>query len=269
MSVGVLARDQSGATARGADPIDPRLRARRDEVTRHRRGRRVRRLLVVLVVLAVALGAAGVTRSSLLDVDHVFVRGEVRTSAAAIRRASGIGRGNAMIWIDTGAAARRIEGLPWVRSAAVVRTWPGTIKITVLERQPVAIAGSGRGAALVDAQGYVLGPDHPLAALPTIASAPGEPGTRLGPGARSLVAIVAALPDHLRGQVRSVRSTSGGAELTLADGIVVRWGDGSEPEAKAGAVAALLRQADRPTIATIDVTVPTAVALTRLITPRH
>jgi len=46
---------------------------------------------------------------------------------------------------------------PWVRSASVKRVLPGTIRVRVVERVPVAVALIEGVAHLIDAQGYVIG----------------------------------------------------------------------------------------------------------------
>jgi len=47
---------------------------------------------------------------------------------------------------------------PWVRAASVKRVLPGTIRVRVTERRPVAVALIEGAAHLVDGEGYVIGP---------------------------------------------------------------------------------------------------------------
>lgn len=246
------------------NPIDPRLRARRNEVARHQGRRRLRRLVALIVVAVGLVGAAALTRTPVLDVDHVTVTGAGRTGTDAARAAAGVDRGRAMVSVDLGAARARLEALPWVLRATVARRWPGTVAVTLVERRPVAVVGRGFAAVLVDRDGRILGPPSPRReAVPVVHVPAGPPGERLGPRGRTLVAVVAGLPADLRRDVVGVRPSSKGVELELRDAIAVRWGDASQPVAKADAVRALLRQADRRTIATVDVTVPATPALTR------
>lgn len=46
---------------------------------------------------------------------------------------------------------------PWVRSASVKRVLPGTIRLRVVERRPLAVALIAGVAHLVDREGYVIG----------------------------------------------------------------------------------------------------------------
>lgn len=242
--------------------MDPRVRARRDEVARTRGRKRLRRLVAVGVLVALVAGIGLVLRSPLVDVDAVVVHGGTRTGPATVRRAAGIPLGRAMISVDPVAARARVARLPWVSAVSVTRHWPGTVVVDVRERTPVAVVGRGRGAVLVDAGGRSLAVGRERS-LPTIVAVPPAPGQSLSSTGRAVVATLVSMPAALRAQIRSARADRAGLTFVLDDGIVVRWGDGGATDAKAASLAAILAQADRPTIATIDVAVPTAAALTR------
>ncbi|OLC71285.1 MAG: hypothetical protein AUH78_18480 [Gemmatimonadetes bacterium 13_1_40CM_4_69_8] len=81
----------------------------------------------------------------------------------------------ASVFDDTRRLADRVEGLPGVAAARVVRRLPAALKVMVREVEPVAFVpgprGAGGGLAVVDARGRVLpfdpsrtGLDLPLAA---------------------------------------------------------------------------------------------------------
>ena len=125
--------------------MDPRLRQRRIEVRRQEGRRRLRRLLIALGVLAMLTLLWALTYSSLVDVDHVVVSGAAHTTEADVRAAAAIGQGQPMAYLDTRAAAHRIEALPWVASASVRRDLPGTVRIDVVERVPVVATPVERG----------------------------------------------------------------------------------------------------------------------------
>jgi cell division protein FtsQ len=156
-----------------------------------------------------------------------------------------------------------VEALPWVADAEVTSHWPRTVRVRVTERVPVAVAGEGPNAVLVDRSGQVLGPaaDADLPVVVT-ASVP-APGERLAEQSRGAVAVVAALPPALAEQVVTVERHTNSLVATLNDGIEVELGDRTRLQAKSDAVLALLEQAGRDTIATIDVSVPGTAALTR------
>jgi cell division protein FtsQ len=267
VSSGVLTRGASRGGRREPIPaasMDPRLRARRIEVARDLGRRRLRRAAVLGVLAALVAGGVGVTRSPLLDVDRVQVRGGSRSGADAVRAAVGIPDGRAMVSVDPVAAVGRLERLPWVERATVVRSWPSTVVVRLVERTPVAELGDGADAVLVDRSGRVLGPAADADRLPSAGPAPvAGPGDRVVAARRPLVRVLADLPPEVRRQVDRGVLTGEGIGLVLTDGIRVRLCDGRRLGAKADALGALLEQADRSTIDTIDLCVPTAAALTR------
>jgi len=242
--------------------VDPRLQARRIEVARGEGRRRLRWLATALAVAGLAAGAFALTESPLLDVDAVAVKGASRTEQAEAQKASGIALGAPMAGVDASAAERRLEALPWVERATVSRSWPGTVEITLVERTPIAVVGTGAGALEVDRAGRVLGPAAG-GGLPVLAGAAAPVGDDLPAPQRSALATLSGLPAPLRSEVAGVVATSSGVRFALADDIEVWWGDRSQPSAKADALQVLLEQADRDTIATIDVSAPRAATVTR------
>lgn len=253
----------------GSSPlIDPRLRDRRIEVARTEGRKRLRRVLGLVVVLVLVGGAIALTRSPLLDVDRIVVRGTDEVAAAEVRAAAGVAIGEPLLDVDTTAAAERIEALAWVERATVERSWPSELVVRIERRVPVAVVGPAGAPLLVDAEGVVLGPADAAAsegdvdALPEIDGRTAPVGTPLGAGQRDVAELVGALPDELREQIAVARSVRGGIELELTDGLEVRWGDASQRSAKADALRVLLDQDDRSTFATIDVSVPGASTVT-------
>ncbi|HEY8525907.1 MAG TPA: FtsQ-type POTRA domain-containing protein [Acidimicrobiales bacterium] len=263
----------------GAVVVDPRMRSRRIEVQRDLGRRRLRRVLAVLGTVGVLLAAYAVTRSPLLDVDHVEARGGEHTDEAAVALASGIDRGEAMVGLDTGAIARRVEELPWVESARVERRWPGTVRITVTERTPAAVVPIGAGEAagegeqdaevrlaLVDATGRVLTDDAPAdaatAGLPALTGVRGPltPGETLGRDAREALTVVAALTEALPGTVTEISTD---LEATLATGGRVRFGTAEDLGDKIVAVETMLADVDLAGLDVLDVRVPGNPVLTR------
>ncbi len=248
----------------GPEPMDPRLRARRVEVARDQ-GRRRRRAIVALA-MATALVLVGlvVARSRLLDVDAVTVTGAGRSGPDVVRVAAAIAPGRPMTSVDLDAVEARVEGLPWVAQATVTRRWPGTVAIRVGERTPVAVVGERSDGVVVDRGGTILGPalltDRlPLAGPATVL----RPGQRLPAGQRRIVGMLADLPTDLLGDVARGTVSGDGLGLVLRDGIEVDLGDSTRIGAKAAAINVLLAKADRDTIATLDVTVAGAPAVTR------
>ncbi len=263
MTSGVLTRHNGGRSAPDA-LIDPRLAARRLEVARGRGRRRRRRLGAGLGLVVLAGGAYGVTRTSLLDVDRVDVHGVDGPAATLVADLVAVEPGTALLDVDTGAVEQRVASLPWVAAVAAERQWPGTLEVRVTTRIPVAVDPDG---VAVDADGRVLGADVPelsaggSAELPRLELGLGRPGSVVDERGRLLVEVVAAVPPSLAGEVASGRVVGSDVVLTLVDGITVRIGDTSRLTAKFVAVEALLDQAGRATIESLDVRVPSSPSL--------
>jgi hypothetical protein len=195
--------------------------------------------------------------------------------------AAGVHTGTALLFVDTGAVARRVEKLPWIAQAKVKRELPNGLTITVVERRPVAWArrpvppGSPQGTlgavVLVDHFGRVLG-DVPAApaGLPELIGMVRVPerGSRVEPSAPA--AAIAQLPDALRAQTGSVVRRRGQAVLQLVQppggakpaADEVRLGDLDEVAVKGAAALAVLDQLamDRHHVRYVDVRVPGAPA---------
>ena len=119
MTSGTVAGRGRGTLGRAVAAIDPRIRARRAAVSRSAGRRRLRRLVAMVVVVAVGLTVLGALHSGLLEARHRVLHGAVHTAPAAVWRAAGITSATPLIDISPGAAARRIERLPWVARASV------------------------------------------------------------------------------------------------------------------------------------------------------
>ena len=255
------------ARRRPPSKIDPRIRQRLIEVRRSEGRRRLRVLLTLGGLVLFGVTSWGLTRSPLLDVDHLRVDGAIQTPAAQVLAVAGLRPGMAMTDVAAGAAARRIRALPWVRAVHVERRWPSTVTVHVLERVPVAAAPATGGVALVDRQGRVLAvtaappPDRPmLTGLPPA----GAPGSMLAGRVAELLAVAQALPPAVVPRVAGVAAAAGGeVELRLRPQGVVKLGAPEQLPEKMVAIQTVLAQVDLSRLAVLDVRVPASPAITR------
>ena len=256
-----------GLPAQRAAPIDPRFRQRLIEVRRGEGRRRLRVLIVLGGFLFFALLAFGLSRSPLLNVDHVRVTGAARTTPAELMAASGIHKGMPMIDVDAGDAAARLHIVPWILRAHVERHWPSTVTIAVVERLPVAVAPAKIGFATVDATGRVVATTAaPPPFLPVLLGLPpaGPPATRLGGRAADLLAVTRAMPPEVRQRVSGVATADGDqVEIRLAPSGVIRLGTPDQLAEKMLAAKTVLTQVDLNRLAVLDVRVPDSPAITR------
>jgi cell division protein FtsQ len=97
----------------------------------------------------VTIAAAGAG----LTVRQVLAEGRVETTQAEILKALGIRGGEPILAIDPTEARRRVEALPWVRSASVERRLPDTIRVRIIERHAVAWWQKDGKLVLIDRTG--------------------------------------------------------------------------------------------------------------------
>jgi cell division protein FtsQ len=240
--------------------IDPRIRERRIEVIREAGRRRLRVTLIVASAIVV-FGLAYLTvHSPILDVDHIRVAGAQREGVATVVKASGLDKGAPMFWVDTGRIARRIERLPWVARASVVRDFPGTVKITVTEYRPTAYVRVAEDrVALLAATGRVIAfaPEPTPGAIEVKGK---ETSPRVGSEVISpkVARVALSLPPRLRALVVAV--TVGDAPtLTLANGAPeIRLGTLGELRAKGVSALAVLDDVVGRSCEYIDVAAPSA-----------
>jgi cell division protein FtsQ len=127
-----------------------------------------------------------------LSVQDVQLEGRVLAPRDAVARAVGLRRGDAMLGFDPAEVRRRLAAIPWIRDATVERRLPGTVRIRIQERQPMALWQRHGKLALVDGEGAVIsenpkeiarfrnllivvGPDAPRNAPTLIAMIESEP----------------------------------------------------------------------------------------------
>ena len=249
--------------------MDPRIRARREEVEAEADRRRWLRFSVFAAVLGLLVGAAVSTRTPLLDVDAIDVEGVDHTRVDDVRAASGIAPGDPLTAVDLASARAAIAALPWVDTVISERRWSGTVSFTITEREPVAqtISTDGSVVTIVDAEGRVLevleGPRDDLVA---VAGARGstEPGGWLASSALDAVAVAAAIPESLAAQVNEVVVTPVGSIELLLDGIgAAVLGKSVDLDMKLTALATMLEQVDLTCVDVLDLQVPTVPVLTR------
>ena len=194
--------------------IDPRIRERRIEVLREAGRRRLRVTLVIASAIVVIGLAYLAVHSPLLDLDHIRVTGSQREPVSEILNATHVRNGAALVLVNTGAIARRVERLPWVAHARVRRDLPGTLRIEVTEYVPTAfVRVSPSKVALVASTGRVIAfsrsvPPH---ALKVVGERAASVGSRLVP--RGVADVLGQLPPHLASRVRAV--DVGGASVVL------------------------------------------------------
>lgn len=223
----------------------PRLAARLKEQRAVRRRRLRNRSAIVLAVLAPVLLVGWLLLASpLLTVRSVAVSGTTLLTPSQVRVAADVSRGTPLARVDTAAVVRRLKALPPVADVEVSRGWPGTLRLKVVERTPVAAVLDKRGVTLVDAAGvpYAPAPRFPAGTVRLQVPRPGP----TDPTTKAALSVLADLPPPLRTPLRVVRAaTPSSVTLVLRDGRQVLWGGAGDTAQKAQAALALLKMPGR------------------------
>jgi len=127
----------------------------------------VRGLGAVGLVLALVGGFRVARTLAFFRVRRVELAGARYLTPAGVARALAIAPGRS-VFDGTDSLRERVRGMLGVVEARVARRLPGTIRVTVREAEPVALAPRGGRLVLVDAGGRVLpfDPTRPAADLP-------------------------------------------------------------------------------------------------------
>lgn len=246
--------------------IDPRIRARRIAVARNAGRQRLRRMSYLVALLLSIAVAWALTRTALLDVDRVDVRGAEHSGVQAVRLVSGVDLGSQMFDLDSEEIATAVSVLPWVARVEVSRDWPGTVNIQVTERSAVALVlhPSGTTAApvwaLLDGNGRVLAlTGESLTQFPRLVSnsVVGGAGTEMSVEIRPALRVAERLPATIASELDVVRITSSGdVILDFSAGGSAIIGPISQLEAKFLAILTILESGPGMSARDIDVRAP-------------
>jgi cell division protein FtsQ len=246
---------------------------------RRRRARRARRfagagrlaLALLLTVVVGSVGARWVMTSPRFAVAAVDVRGASRVPVARILAVAGVAAGTNLWTIDTRAVAARIEGMPEIRRADVVRELPNLLTIVVEERRPFTLVHAGR-LHWMDEDGRVLGEEARAVApeVPVISGLSEDElasmRTTPGPKARAAIALIRALlrsGSTLTGEISEIdMSRAEGPVLYTVDGVEVRLG-AEEWDERLARLEGVLAQVATEDVNGVDLRFKDQVVLTR------
>jgi cell division protein FtsQ len=195
--------------------------------------------------------------TAVLGVRDVRVVGTDFLTPLQVQQAAAVPMREPLARVDLDKVRARVRGLAPVDKAVVSRSWPGTIKIEVVERTPVAAVPAGPEQwTLIDGAGVAYRsvsrqPDGlPLAQL--AAPGPGDVNTR------SALTVLSSLTGDLREQLVGISvQAPAQIKLVLRNNRTVVWGDDTQSATKAQVATALLKRKGD----TIDVSAPNVVTI--------
>jgi cell division protein FtsQ len=249
-----------GSGARFEDLAERGAAMSRQRVSRVRLARRLTRRMrwvttralpigaTLVVLLAVGVAALWLLTSPRFAVTEVAVAGASRLTPEEVVAASGIAPGTNLFRLDRDAVVARLEALPLVRRADLVRRFPNRVTLAVEERRPFTLAHAGR-LHWIDEQGVSLGHEPRAVApkAPVITGlgpadlAGGPPSPRVAAGI-SLLRVLLRSETALLQQISEIDvSRPDGPVLYTVEGVEVRLG-AEDWEARLGRLQGVLAQ---------------------------
>jgi cell division protein FtsQ len=96
------------------------------------------------------------SRFRIAGAGNIEATGLTQVSRAEMLPVFGEDIGRNVFFVPLGERRKQLEAIPWVQHATVMRLLPDHIRVSVVERQPVAFVRQGQQIGLVDAEGVLL-----------------------------------------------------------------------------------------------------------------
>jgi cell division protein FtsQ len=163
-----------------------------------------------------------------LAVDDVQVEGRDRASREAILIALAATRGAPILAVDPMLAKRRLETIPWVRSASVERRLPDALYVRLVERQPLAFWQRDGKLVPIDRDGVAV-PNDQAGGFGNLLVLVGSDAPKAGAALLDMLATEPELAPHVAAAVRvggrrwNLRLDSGIDVALPEDDAVAAW----------------------------------------------
>lgn len=227
------------------------------QATRHRR-----RVWAVSLasVAAVVLGTVVLVLSPVLALTEVRVEGAERVTNEEIRQSLAPLYGEPLARVSNERVGALLEPLSLIQAFTTRVEPPGTMVLSITEREPLGAIQATLGFSVVDAAGVVLWSQSevpPELALILVAADPESPSFS------SVARVLAALPPDISAQVEAITATTlDDVRFTIrASSHEVVWGSAERSREKARVLGAALRAAGEQSPRLIDVTTPDSVVV--------
>lgn len=202
----------------------------------------VRGLKVLAVAVVGSLVAAGLGLilyfTPVMSARNIVIQGISAVGRDEVLAAVAVRPGTPLLQVNTARVADRVATIRRVASVRVQRDYPSSLRLTIVERVPVAVKDYPDGPHLFDRDGVDFATAPPPPGLPYIDvdnPSPTDPPTK------GALQVLVALRPEVAAQVGRVAAPSVSAiTLTLSDGRIVVWGSTDRTDEKAEKLAALL-----------------------------
>jgi cell division protein FtsQ len=222
---------------------------------------KLRRRVLAALLLAAALFAIyrlWFRDSSFVAVRHVTVTGLTTKDAPRIRTAlTAAAHDMSTLNMNEAALDQSVAGFPIVKAVLARSSFPHTLKIHVIEQEPVAVLEVGGERLLLAPDGSVLrdvATGHPLALIKSTGAPPQDMLTDRV--ALSSLHVAAAAPLALADRITTIDHGKEGIVVHMRNGPRLLFGNDIRPAAKWAAVSAVLADASSKGATYVDVRLP-------------
>ncbi len=200
---------------------------------------RTYRIIGLIVGLLFAFGLWLFYFSSVFALNSLVVEGVRTVDPKEVGIAADLGAGTPLARVNAQDVQARITTIPAVGSVEVIRRWPDTVVIRVVERDPVAAIAEGERFATVDATGFTFATTKKQpGGLPLLEAAEGS-------ALMASVGVAAGMPSDLLKKIATIDAVDPNSiVLTTKDGVTVMWGKSEDNVLKGQILAALLKKTD-------------------------
>ncbi len=158
------------------------------------------------------------TSAAGFEIAAVKLSGQKETTEFEILEALEIQAGTSLALFDAAAARERLSRIPWIETVSVKKLYPGTLQVSIDERDAFALWQRGDSLSVIDAKGQVISDDVD-GRYANLLMLVGHGAQHRG---AEILDALGAVPE-LRSRVRAARLVSDRRwDLLLENGITVR-----------------------------------------------
>ena len=238
--------------------LNNRLSAEARRFTAHSRQRKLTILTAVSAFSALVLLVLAAMFTPLLAVEKLEVTGTKRLTEKSIVNALLGQKGKPLPLINSAEIQQQLKSFDLVESFSLVSLPPHTLRVQIVERQPICLIYESKTAYLYDPAGVRVGLASSKDILPVIRIS-GNPTNNSQ--FKAAMDVLLALPAKLLPRVYEIDAkTKDDVSLRLRGyaGQRIIWGDSSQSVLKSKALAALLKNQKTTDSVTFDVSSPDA-----------
>lgn len=247
-----------------------KAKKRSRRISKVRQQRRLRFLIVISIVAVLVIGLVLIYNSSLFDIKKVKISGSQHIANKRVLELARIDQQTNLFKLDVDGIKNRLLAESWLKEVSVVKQYPDTLEIKMVERKPFCLVELKGGLFVIDEDHFVLeklasaqGVSLPLIKELKVSSFP--VGKKVYSSSLSNAILCLHLLDKdLYQRINFVLAPSV-ERLTLItkEGIEILYGKAENCEKKNAAIKEFLAT-DGQKIIFIDVRVPSNPAVRRL-----